>query len=59
MPPLPVDITFSLKTNSSGNALVIADAATVSDALDFRIHLSLGGVVYSSPDPVVGNEPPQ
>ena len=59
MPPLPVDISWSLKANGSGNALVIADAATVSDALDFRIQLSLGGVVYTSPDPIDGNEPPQ
>ncbi len=58
MPPLPVDITWSLQTNGSGNALVIADAATVSDALDFRIQLSLGGVVYTSPDPIDRNEPP-
>ena len=58
MPPLPVDISWSLKANGSGNALVIADAATVSDALDFRIQLSLGGVVYSSPDPVICNQPP-
>ncbi len=58
MPPLPVDISWSLKANGSGNALVIADAATVSDALDFRIQLSLGGVVYTSPDPIDGNQPP-
>ena len=58
MPPLPVDISWTLKANSSGNALVIADAATVSDALDFRIQLSLGGVIYTSPDPVDDNQPP-
>ncbi|MFN8901555.1 MAG: hypothetical protein ACK5VV_05755 [Lysobacteraceae bacterium] len=58
MPPLPVDISWSLKANGSGNALVIADAATVSDDLDFRIQLSLGGVIYTSPDPVVMNQPP-
>jgi hypothetical protein len=61
MPPLPKDITWTVRKNTSGNQLVIADAATVADELDFHIQFiqSPGSTIYTSTDPVVINEPPK
>lgn len=58
MPPLPVDITWTLRANGRGNALDVSDTATVSDELDFRIQLAKNGIVYTSSDPVICNQPP-
>ncbi len=55
--PAPADITWSVTTSAGGNTLVINDAATAADALDFLIQLLQGGQVYASADPIITNEP--
>ncbi len=56
---MPADMSAAVATNASGNALVIVDHATATgtEQFSFLIRLSLGGVTYTSTDPVICNEP--